>query len=113
MHFFLSLAFPHQEKGATTFFKTAGPLSDCNHGNSTLLHTLYHTSPLLFPSPVLVLLVELGHDVQQTADEGVSCPSSEGVGGALAGGLSSQHGTSPLCVSQLLLHLHILLPQQG
>lgn len=61
-------------------------------------------------SPVLVLLVEVSHDVQQTADEGVcSCRA----GGALARGLSSKHGTAPLCVSQLLLHLDILLPEQG
>lgn len=61
-------------------------------------------------SPVLFLLIKVGYDVQQAANEGVG---SYRAGGALARGLSSKHGTAPLCVSQLLLHLHILLPEQG
>lgn len=61
-------------------------------------------------SPVLILLIEVGHNVQQTANEGVcSCRAR----GTLAGGLSSEHRTAPLCVGKLLLHLHILLPEQG
>lgn len=61
-------------------------------------------------SPVLFLLIEVGYDVQQAANEGVgSCRAA----GARGGGLRSEHSTAPLCVSQLLLHLHILLPEQG
>lgn len=60
-------------------------------------------------SPVLVLLVEVGHDGQQAGDEGVP-----GGGGRAprARDLGRQHGTLPLRLHQLLLHLHILLPEQ-
>lgn len=75
--------------------------------------TFAKTSTHLFQpwsSPVLFLLIEVAHNVQQTANEGVGrCRA----GGALARGLSSKHGTAPLCVGKLLLHLHILLPEQG
>lgn len=63
--------------------------------------------------PVLFLPIEVGHDDQQAADEGVSSRGSGRAGGALARGLCSQHGTALLGVGELLLHLHILLPEQG
>lgn len=61
-------------------------------------------------SPVVFLLVEVGHKFQQAADEGV-CTRLAGRG--LAGSLRGEHGAAPLGVGQLLLHLHVLLPQQG
>lgn len=61
-------------------------------------------------SPVLFLPIKVGYNVQKAANEGLG---SYWAGGALARGLSGKHGTAPLCVGQLLLHLHILLPEQG
>ncbi|TNN64733.1 hypothetical protein EYF80_025039 [Liparis tanakae] len=58
-------------------------------------------------------LIEFSHDDQQTANEGVCSRGAGGGAGALDRGLGSEHGTAPLCVGQLLLHLHILLPEQG
>ena len=70
-----------------------------SHGNSTARiiseWPLTPSPPPRAPSPVLLLLVQLGHDVEQAADERVT---SSAVGGAVAGGLSGQHGAAPLCV---------------
>lgn len=60
--------------------------------------------------PVLFLLIQVWHNVQKAANEGVRRCWGRG---ALDRHLSSKDSAASLCVSQLLLHLHILLPQQG
>lgn len=76
------------------------------HYNCTNLRPF---TPIML-SPVLLLLMEVADDVQQAANEGVaSCRAA----GARTRGLCSKHSTAPLCVGQLLLHLHVLLPEQG
>lgn len=83
--------------------------------NSRFLHTTekQFIQQLIYQhvrfSPVLLLLIEVRHDGQQAADEGVTGLR----GGAGYRGLSSQNSAAPLRLHQLLLHLHILLLQQS
>lgn len=97
--------------GINGFMLKANQVKQCRSKEKRITCSETDTNPFQPGSlPVLFLLIEVGYDVQQPANKGVG---SRRAGRALAWCLRGEHGTAPLCVGQLLLHLHIFLPEQG